>query len=166
MPRAPPQLTPTPGSSAGATRRLCRSASAQHARKPTAAPGLGGKRSGARPALERTSPGARPAGVYLSHLLKAGDGQAGTTVCFTFLLLPRPESTQPPKVASPVTTTTNKQPPARSHCAGARQRREQRSAAGADECRHRGAPRGRRRRARLLPEGFLGSFFFPRFPHP
>lgn len=110
------------------TRRLCGSASVQHARKPTAAPELGGTSL----ALERTSPERAGAGVYLSHLLTARGRQARTTLCFTSFLLPQPESTQPPKAASPVTTTTNKQPPARSHCAGARQRREQRSAAGAD----------------------------------
>lgn len=64
----------------------------------------------------------------------------------------------------PVTTTTNKQPPARSHCAGARQRREQRSAAGAGGWRHYAVPR-RRSRAWQLPEGFFGSFFSPRLPH-
>lgn len=93
----------------------------------------------------------------LSHLLTARGRQAGTTLCFTSFLLPQPESTQPPKAASPVTTTTNKQPPARSHCAGARQRREQRSVAGADGWRHHGALR-RQSQARLPPEGFLVPF--------
>lgn len=101
----------------------------------------------------------------LSHLLIARGWQAGTALSFTSLLLPQSESTQPPKAASPVTTTTNKQPPAQSHCAGACQRREQRSTAGADGWRHHGAP-GRRRRARLSPEGLLGSFTFRVFPTP
>lgn len=148
------------------TRRLCGSASAQHARKPTAAPELGGKRGGARLSLERTSPERAGAGVYLSHLLTARGRQAGTTLCFTSFLLPQPESTQPPKAAaSPVTTTTNKQPPARSHCAGARQRREQRSAAGADGWRHHGALR-RQSQARLSPEGFLVPFLSAFSPTP
>lgn len=146
------------------TRRLCRSASAQHARKPTAAPELGGKRGGARLTLERTSPERAGAGVYLSHLLTARGRQAGTTLCFTSLLLPQPESTQPPKAAPPVTTTTNKQPPARSHCAGARERREQRSAAGADGWRHQGALR-RQSQPRLSP-GFLAPFSLCVFPTP
>lgn len=150
--------TPQPQAAPQArTRRLCGSASAQHARKPTAAPKLGGKRGGARLALERTSPERAGAGVYLSHLLTARGRQAGTTLCFTSFLLPQPESTQPPKAASPVTTTTNKQPPARSHCAGARQQREQRSVAGADGWRHHGALR-RQSQAKLPPEGFLVPF--------
>lgn len=64
--------------------------------------------SGARKEAQRRSPslgahlpGARPTGVYLSHLLMARGGQAGTALCFTSLLLPQPESTQPPKAASP-----------------------------------------------------------------
>lgn len=159
LPPAPPQHTPTPGSSASAlqarTRRLCRSASALP--EANSCSGLGGKRGGARLTMKRTSPERAGAGVYLSHLLMARGRQAGTTLSFTSLLLPQPESTQPPKAASPVTTTTNKQPPARSHCAGARQRREQRSAAGADGWRHHGAL-SRQSQPRLSPEGFLAPF--------
>lgn len=135
--------------------------------RPEANSSSGARREAQRrpPSLGAYLPESRTAGVYLSHLLIARGWQAGTALCFTSLLLPQSESTQPPKAASPVTTTTNKQPPARSHCAGACQRREQRSTAGADEWRHHGAP-GRRRRARLWPEGFLGSFTFRVFPTP
>lgn len=47
-------------------------------------------------------------------------GRRGPRSAPTSLLLPQPGSPPPPTAASPVTTTTNKQPPARSHCAGAR----------------------------------------------
>ena len=49
-----------------------------------------------------------------------GAGRRGQRSAPTSLLLPQPGSRPQPKPASPVTTTTNQQPPARTHCAGAR----------------------------------------------
>ena len=48
-----------------------------------------------------------------------GAGRQGQRSAPTSLLLPQPGSRPQPKAASPVTTTTNQQPPARTHCAGA-----------------------------------------------
>lgn len=84
----------------------------------------GSTAGGARPDLGAHLPrvGERAgAGVYLSHLPMARGGQAGTALS-AYLPPPSPaELTPRPRTgASPVTTTTNKQPPARSHCAGAR----------------------------------------------
>lgn len=59
------------------------------------------------------------AGGYLSHLPLARGRQAGTALCAYLAPPPLPGSLPPQTAASPVTTTTNKQPPARSHCAGA-----------------------------------------------
>lgn len=85
---------------------------------------LSGKYSGgARPDPGAHLPRVREragAGVYLSHLPMARGGQAGPRSAPTSLLLPQPSSPRPWTGASPVTTTTNKQPPSRSHCAGAR----------------------------------------------
>lgn len=169
LPPAPPQLIPTRRCSADKDAATLPQRFCPARPEANSCSGARRKRRGAGPTLERTSPERAGAGVYLSHLLMARGGQAGTALCFASLLPPLPESTQPPKVASPVTTTTNKQPPARSHCAGARQRREQRTAADADGWRHHSAPRLRRRAGQLpglLASFSLRSFHTPKRPTP
>ena len=76
-------------------------------------------RTRGRPSLRGVGRGRRPLPVSSSHRSGRAGGDSERSAP-TSLLLPQPGSRPLPKAASPVTTTTNQQPPARTHCAGAR----------------------------------------------